>query len=121
VTRILKTRITKQAVDRLLAGEMIRDTDLAGFGVRRQKSAPTYFLQKRIGRRVRWITVGRLGYPWMPEQARKEAYRLLGQIVGGEEPRMRRQAGSALRADPERTRDAEPTDSKRLARKGVSH
>ena len=91
MSRILKTRVTKQAVDRLLPGQIIRDTDLAGFGVRRQLGVPTYFLQKRIGRKVRWLTIGRAGAPWTPETARKEAYRLLGQIVGGEEPRMKRQ------------------------------
>ena len=91
MARILNTRITKLGVDRLLPGLMIRDTDLAGFGVRRQKSAPTYFLQKRIGRRVRWIIIGRHGCPWTPDSARKEAYRLLGQIVGGDEPRLKRQ------------------------------
>lgn len=91
MARILKTRVTKYSVDRLLAGEMIRDTDLVGFGVRRQKGPASYFLQKRIGQRIRWITIGRHGAPWTPESARKEAYRLLGQIVGGDEPRLRRQ------------------------------
>jgi hypothetical protein len=38
---ILHTRITKQAVDRLLAGEMIRDRNLSGFGVRRQSASRT--------------------------------------------------------------------------------
>ena len=85
------TRITKAGVDKMAADERIRDTDLAGFGVRRQKGSATYFLQKRIGRRVRWITIGRHGSPWTPETARKEAYRLLGQIVGGAEPTLKRQ------------------------------
>lgn len=88
---IFNARVTKAAVDRLGPDEMIRDTDLTGFGVRRQKGPPTYFLQKRIGARVRWMTIGRHGAPWTPESARKEAYRLLGQIAGGQEPHLRRQ------------------------------
>jgi len=88
---IAHTRITKIAVDRLGPGDMIRDTDLSGFGVRRQQGPATYFLQKRIGARVRWITIGRHGSPWTPETARREAYRLLGQIAGGEAPTLKRQ------------------------------
>lgn len=88
---IRKARVTKANVEALAKDEMIRDTDLPGFGVRRQKGPATYFLQKRIGARIRWVTIGRHGAPWTPETARKEAYRLLGQIAGGEEPHTRRQ------------------------------
>ena len=89
---ILHIRVSKSAVDNLKLGETIRDTDLAGFGARRQKSrAVTYFLQKRIGARIRWMTIGRHGSPWTPESARREAYRLLGQIAGGDEPTLRRE------------------------------
>jgi integrase len=86
MSRIHHARITKAQVDRLGPDQMIRDTDLVGFGCRRQKGAPTYFLQKRIGARVRWITIGRHGSPWTPETARKEAYRLLGQVADGVAP-----------------------------------
>lgn len=90
--RILHTRVTKASVERLDLDEMIRDTDLSGFGARRQKGdAVHYFLQKRIGARVRWITIGRHGSPWTPETARKEAYRVLGQIAGGDAPSLKRQ------------------------------
>jgi integrase len=88
--KILHVRITKESVDRLPRDHMIRDTSLAGFGVRRQQGRATYFLQKRIGRRVRWVTIGPHGSPWTAESARKEAYRLLGQIAGGETPVTRR-------------------------------
>ena len=91
MSKIRHTRVTKAAVDGLLPGEVIRDTDLVGFGARRRTGLPTYFLQKRIGPRLRWITIGRHGAPWTPETARKEAYRLLGQIAGGDEPRLKRQ------------------------------
>ena len=62
-----------------------------GFGARRRSGLPSYFLQTRIGARLTWITIGRHGNPWTPETARKEAYRLLGQIAGGDEPRLKRQ------------------------------
>jgi integrase len=90
MSKIRHTRVTKAAVDGILPGEVIRDTDLTGFGARRRTGLPTYFLQKRIGPRLRWITIGRHGAPWTPETARKEAYRLLGQIAGGDEPRLKR-------------------------------
>lgn len=90
-SRVLKTRITKQAIERLLPNETIRDTDLIGFGVRRQSGAAHFFLQKRIGAKVRWITIGRFGSPWTPETARKEAYRLLGQVADGQLPATKRQ------------------------------
>lgn len=85
------TRVTKQSVDRLAVGATIRDTDLVGFGARRQKGAAvTYFLQRRIGARIRWVTIGRHGSPWTPETARKEAYRMLGQLADGLLPTTRR-------------------------------
>lgn len=90
MSRTAHARITKGVVDRLGKGQIVRDTDLIGFGVRRQNGAPCYYLQKRIGRSFRWITIGAHGAPWTPESARKEAYRLLGQIAGGEEPRLKR-------------------------------
>jgi integrase len=91
MSNILHARINNTMVERLGDRQTIRDTALTGFGVRRQTGNPFYFLQKRIGPRIRWITIGRHGQPWTAETARKEAYRLLGQIAGGDEPRMKRQ------------------------------
>ena len=88
---IIHTRVTKHSVDHMRPGETIRDTDLVGFGARRQKGAAvTYFLQRRIGARIRWVTIGRHGSPWTPESARKEAYRMLGQLADGRLPTTRR-------------------------------
>ena len=83
------SRITKAAVDRLKPGEILRDTELKGFGARRQIGAPIYFLQKRVNGRVRWMTIGPQGAPWTAETARREALRLLGQIAGGADPTAR--------------------------------
>lgn len=79
-------RVTKTAVDRLEPNAMIRDTELRGFGVRRQHGTPVYFLQKRVNGRVRWITIGPHGSPWTPDSARKEAHRQLGAIASGADP-----------------------------------
>lgn len=86
MAEIIHTRVTKSTVDRLQPGQMIRDTQLSGFGARRQKAATTYFLQERVDGRVRWLTIGPHGAPWTPESARKEALKLLGAIAGGVDP-----------------------------------
>lgn len=85
-TKVIRARITKASVDRLQPHQVMRDSDLKTFGVRRQKGAPSYFLLKRIDGRLRWMTIGVHGQPWTPETARKEAYRLLGAIAGGLNP-----------------------------------
>ena len=86
MAEIIHTRVSKNTVDRLQPGQMIRDTQLPGFGARRQKTATTYFLQKRVDGRLRWLTIGTHGAPWTPETARKEALKLLGAIAGGVDP-----------------------------------
>ncbi len=88
----MRGRITKTAVDRMLPDSIFWDTGIAGFAVRRQRSAPVYLVKTRIGRRQRWLTIGRHGSPWTPETARKEARRLLGDISGGSDPATRRDA-----------------------------
>jgi integrase len=86
----MKTKITKRAVDQLAPGrrDLLRwDAELKGFGVRcRSSGAKYYVLKMRIGGRQRWITIGRHGSPWTPDQARAEALRLLGQKATGKDP-----------------------------------
>jgi integrase len=82
----LRARVTKSVVDRLLPNQMVRDTEVRGFGVRRQLGAPVYFLRKKIRGRDRWIIIGPHGAPWTPETARGEAHRLIGMIAGGKDP-----------------------------------
>lgn len=79
-------RVTKSTVDKMALDEIVRDTELRGFGVRRQLGVPIYFLQKRVNGRVRWMTIGPHGSPWTAETARKEAHRLLGSIFSGGDP-----------------------------------
>jgi integrase len=40
----------------------------------------------RVGGRQRWLTIGRHGSPWTPDNARREALRLLGLKAAGRDP-----------------------------------
>jgi integrase len=81
------SKVTKRLVDALIANSMIWDDELPGFGARcRGNGAAYYFLKYRAGARQRWHTIGRHGAPWTAEEARKEAFRLLGEIVRGNDP-----------------------------------
>ena len=86
MAQITRTRITKSAVDRMQPGDILRDTELKGFGVRRQQGEPSYFLQKKIDGRLRWITIGPHGSPWTPETARRKANSLLLAYANGHDP-----------------------------------
>src|SRR3984893_4759353 len=88
---MIRVRLTKRAVDALRSDrEEVRiwDTDIRGFGVRcRGSSGKYYFLKYRLPNgRQRWATIRRHGSPGTVETARREARRLLGQIVEGEDP-----------------------------------
>src|SRR5919199_5096082 len=89
-------RITKAVVDRLAPGETVWDEDVRGFGVRRQRRDATYVLKVRIGGQQRFFTVGRHGAPWTPDEARKEARRLLGEIAVGNDPAAVRDSEKAV-------------------------
>jgi integrase len=72
----------------LRPGEAVWDTTVVGFGIRRQQSdAISYVVFYRTAEgRQRWFTIGRHGSPWMPETARDEALRLLGEVARGGDP-----------------------------------
>lgn len=86
MARKLSGRITKTIVASLEAGDVIRDTELKGFGARRQQDSVSYFLKTRINGRQKWLTIGRHGSPWVPETARREALRMLAEAVSGKDP-----------------------------------
>ena len=66
---------------------------VAGFGARRQRGSVAYVLKYRTADgRQRWHTIGRHGSPWTPETARKDAKRLLGEVVKGGDPAADKQA-----------------------------
>ena len=78
--------ITIEVVKSISLGEIIWDTKVVGFAVRRQKSeARTYVVKTRVNNQQRWFTIGRHGSPWTPEKARREAQRLLGSVAEGQD------------------------------------
>ncbi len=79
--------ITIRAVESLDAGATLWDTDVRGFGARRQRRDAIYLLKYRFHGRQRIFTIGRHGSPWTPDTARNEAKRLLGMITSKENPR----------------------------------
>ena len=78
-------KITKAAVDRLPLNTMLWDTALIGFGVRRQLKSPFYLVRYRLNGRQRYISLGRHG-TFTPDQARREATRLLGVVATDVDP-----------------------------------
>lgn len=95
MTNIIRGRITKTAVDRLLPGQTLRDTELKGFGVRRQQGEASYFLQKKLHGRVRWYTIGVHGSPFTAETARKQAMTILYGLNAGIDPTKQKRLESA--------------------------
>lgn len=89
-------RITKRSVDDLRPAKrdtFLWDQEVRGFGVRcRPSGAKFYVVKYRMGRRQRWVTIGRHGSPWTPETAKREAKRLLGLVAGHHDPAADRDA-----------------------------
>jgi integrase len=83
-----RTRIGLREVRALGLQEEVWDSDVPGFGVRRQTGpGVSYILLFRTAEgRQRRHTIGRHGKPWTPDTARKEALRLLGEVVKGTDP-----------------------------------
>src|SRR5215207_6174635 len=86
-----KTKITTRTVDALKPGDLVWDTQLAGFGVRRQRRDRVYVLKTRVGARQRWFTIGKHG-TWTVDKARREARAILGEIDRGRDPATKRDA-----------------------------
>jgi integrase len=85
----MKRKITKTVVDGARLGEArytIWDTELRGFGLRvNRDGSKTYVLKFVFHGRQRWHSIARHGAK-TPEEARKEARRLLGLVAGGFDP-----------------------------------
>lgn len=95
-------KITKRVVDGLelpIAGmpgqtaqKRYYDDSLKGFGLRvTSGGSKAFFIEKRVGGKLRRITLGRYGELTV-EQARKEAQKVLGQIATGIDPVAQKQA-----------------------------
>ena len=85
------TKITKAAVDRLATSEIIWDAEIRGFGVGCQGRDRVYMVKYRSQGRQRWHTIGKHGSSWTPEQARREAKRILGLVAEGLDPADKKQ------------------------------
>jgi integrase len=92
----MQTKITKSKIDATFSDTKdiwLWDTDVKGFGIRCRKAtaagkpgSKTYFLKHGSGNDQQWIRIGVHGSPWTVDAARKEAMRLLGRFVGGDNP-----------------------------------
>src|SRR5215475_8190648 len=83
-----RQRIGQRHIKALRPGQVVWDSAVIGFGARRQRSeAVSYFVFYRTAQgRQRWQTIGRHGAAWVPDTARDEARRLLGDVARGEDP-----------------------------------
>jgi integrase len=79
-------KITVRTVEQLHPGSRVYDTVVQGFGVRRQKDGAYYYLRFRRNGVQSMKSIGRHGSPWTPDTARNEAKRLLGAVVGDDDP-----------------------------------
>lgn len=94
-------RITADVAEAVKPGEAVWDSEVRGFGVRRQSRDTVYVLKTRIGGTQRFLTIGRHGSPWAdgkllgPAVARREAQRLVGMIRDGKDPTQERDRAKA--------------------------
>jgi hypothetical protein len=80
-----RQRITKRLVDGLGTDDTVWDSELTGFGVRRQRRNASFVLKYTFRGRQRFYTIGRHGLMTVDE-ARIEARRLLGLAASGVDP-----------------------------------
>ncbi|MGA7180900.1 MAG: integrase arm-type DNA-binding domain-containing protein [Thiobacillaceae bacterium] len=84
-----RLKLNKTNVERIpfpASGQVfVRDAELNGFALRVTPGSKSFVVEKRIDRKVKRMTLGR--YPELtPEQARREAHKLLGKIATGINP-----------------------------------
>jgi len=84
-------KITKSVADRLGPGELVWDTVVKGFGIRRHTTEGAFYLLRyRLNGAQRFKSIGRHGSPWTPDTARTEAQRLLGLVASRNDPKAER-------------------------------
>ncbi len=82
-----RRRITTQVVERLQHGEVVADTDLPGYHVRRQKDARVYFVRKHANARRHFVTIGEHGKEgWTEHKARQAALETIAALRQGKDP-----------------------------------
>ena len=93
----MKIKITKRNVEAASPGTrdaFMWDAGLTGFGLKiTPKGKRVYVVQYRAAGRVRRYTIGVHGAPWTPDQARREATHLLGEVAAGRDPAGAKGAG----------------------------
>lgn len=92
----MQTKITKSRIDATFSDTndiWLWDTAVKGFGIRCRRTtaagkpgSKTYFLKHGTGNDQKWIRIGVHGSPWTVDKARKEAIKLLGHFVSGDDP-----------------------------------
>lgn len=87
-----RRKIGKRVVDSLQSDEIVWDTTVPGFGVRRQREARIFFVKYRFSGRQRWYRIGAHGAPWTVKLAREKAKAVLGQVAQGLDPAALREA-----------------------------
>jgi integrase len=103
-------RIDKRALEKIGLGEIVWDTEVKGFGIRRHTTEAVFYLVrcrcngrqtfKRIGRHG---AIGPEGLPLTPDTARNEAQRLLGLVTSDTNPQAKqRRPAETFRAEVER-------------------
>ena len=82
-------KLTKRTIDLLEPAPerfTLWDRELIGFGLRVDPGGEkVYVIKYRFNGRQRWYTIGRHGSPWTPDLARREAFRLLGEVARGQD------------------------------------
>ncbi len=80
----MKLKITKANIDKIkrMPEGIYRDSDLIGFAVRVRTTKQTYIVDKKLNNKVIRKVIGNVG-ALTPEQARKQAQVLLGEIAKG--------------------------------------
>lgn len=93
-----KAKIATKLVEALQPGEMIADSALPGFMVRRQKSdARIYFVRKAQRGSRHYVTIGEHGVGgWTEARARQEAQLIIAAILKGKDPSAERSHARAM-------------------------
>jgi integrase len=88
------TKRTIEAIEHPAEGQVFyRDADLSGFGLRVGSKAKVFFAERQVARRTVRVTIGRYGLI-TPEEARKRALKLLGEMAEGRDPNSDKRANA---------------------------
>jgi hypothetical protein len=81
-----RRRLTKAIVEKLQPGEMVWDSEVPSFAVRRLRNSTSFLLKYRNPSGAqRWYTIGQFG-PLTVEAARRAAFGLRGDVAKQEDP-----------------------------------